>query len=83
MEHVLKRRGIDTSEDQTADVEGDKVTITDLDQRDPLGESKHFQLTSPLLRWQRSPHRWRWQIWQRDSHLHQALFDSAHTFFLS
>ena len=49
-------------EQQTADTEGDKVTITDLEQRDPLGESKHFGLTSPLLRWQRSPYRRRWRL---------------------
>ena len=53
MEKVLKGRGIDTCEQReqhAADEEGDKVTITDLEQRDPLGESKHFRLTSPLLR---------------------------------
>ena len=65
MEKVLKGRGIDTCEQReqhTADAEGDKVTITDLEQRDPLGESKHFGLTSPLLRWQRSPYRRRWRL---------------------
>src|SRR5207249_2826971 len=36
--------------------------ITDLEQRDPLAESKHFGLTSPLLRWQRSPYRRRWRL---------------------
>ena len=53
MEKVLKGRGIDTSEQRvqnTADEEVNKVTITDLEQHDPLGESKHFRLTSPLLR---------------------------------
>ena len=49
-------------EQQTADTEDDKVTITDLEQLDPLGESKHFGLTSPLLRWQRSPYRRRGRL---------------------
>ena len=65
MEKVLKGRGIDTCEQReqhAADEEGDKVTITDLEQRDPLAESKHFGLTSPLLRWQRSPYRRRWRL---------------------
>ncbi len=65
MEKVLKGRGMDTCEQReqhAADEEGDKVTITDLEQRDPLGESKHFGLTSPLLRWQRSPYRRRWRL---------------------
>ena len=65
MEHVLKGRGIDTPEQSvqhTADEEGDKVTITDLEHLDPLGESKDSWLTSPLLRWQRSPYRRRWRL---------------------
>ena len=65
MEHVLKGRGIDTPEQSvqhTADAEGDKITITDLEHLDPLGESKDSWLTSPLLRWQRSPHRRRWRL---------------------
>jgi WD40 repeat protein len=65
MEHVLKGRGIDTCEQReqhTADVEGEKVTIIDLEQRDPPGESKHSWLTSHLLRWQRAPHRRRWRL---------------------
>jgi hypothetical protein len=65
MEQVLKGRGMDTCEQRvqhTADVEGDKVTITDLEQPDPLGESRHSWLTTPLLRWQRAPHRRRWRL---------------------
>jgi WD40 repeat protein len=65
MEHVLKGRGIDTPEQSvqhTADEEGDKITITDLEHLDPLGESKDSWLTSPLLRWQRAPHRRRWRL---------------------
>ena len=65
MEHILKGRGIDTPEQSvqhTADEEGDKVTITDLEHLDPLGESKDSWLTSPLLRWQRSPYRRRWRL---------------------
>ncbi len=65
MEQVLKGRGIDTCEQReqhTADEEGEKVTIIDLEQRDPPGESKHSWLTSPLLRWQRSPHRRHWRL---------------------
>ncbi len=65
MEQVLKGRGIDTCEQReqhTADVEGEKVIIIDLEHLDPLAESKHSWLTSPLLRWQRAPHRRHWRL---------------------
>ena len=57
METALQETAMCETEDrkQRKAAEDEEVKMIDLEEYDPLGESKRLRLSSALLRWQRSP----------------------------
>jgi hypothetical protein len=64
MDTALQQPARSETEDREQEraAEEEEVKIIDLEEHDPLAESKRLRLTSAGLRWQRSPQRrsWRW-----------------------
>src|SRR5947209_222353 len=64
METALQQTSRSETQDREQEraAEEEEVKIIDLEEHDPLGESKRLRLTSALLRWQRAPHRRSWRL---------------------
>lgn len=64
METAFWDRASSDGEDseQRRAAEDEAVTLIDLEQQNPVTESKHMQLTSALLRWQHFPHGCSWRL---------------------